>query len=669
MRKIRYFKKTIRRLLPILAISLILFYIVAGQSSTYARSPEPGSARVDRAEVVGKSGLRIDKRIKQNDRWLRTPQRKPVQKGDLIRSKHDWLTVNASSWAKLLFYQDSDGKTPSKQEATIKGNQYGRGSYKFPCVFKGGVPEIKWGVGLIQGKCVVGIESIKNNRKSFQKSKSLDSEKTYLAQAPDDDFEPEVDSRPVHYYCSAMAEFAVADRLKGRAWSFDISDSLGDIFSQNDPCGKAIRQCERQRPGGRCIIDDEGEFIIGESDLVTSLTCAGTPFDSFIVKASENDKSISYIKEMAKKMENKALGNKALNEKGLGSCSLNIHTVDEIVISPPGSNNIREVAVSIEVTSDRINVHNLLGVVSVQSTNPITQQEDFTLLKRDEYCTYSQVNKEPCKKPEPIPEIIREKILDSKSFKALVGTLIRDIEPPDYRDINGNIVRLGRKLGFFVVLPDEWRILQNQNDLGTVLEHVEQSDPVLADAYVAQSLQLLKQKDAELGTSYEEEISRYLAVDSKQLLAVDFKGLASINADKRVLQKGNSLEQFVENRVNQLRSDANAIISLADYKDRLLIDGLPAWKIQTQINLKGASGSLRSGYQKIPEIGAGRTVYFEGKEGQGVTLVHTSYLVRNKVDGNQSHYFVMNFITTLDRIHDYDFDKIAQSFHALTPES
>jgi hypothetical protein len=556
-------------------------------------------------------------------------------------------------------------KTSKSKDLDIGSSENFRGTYTFPCSL-GGDAAIHW-LSPESGpnKCKVVSSGKKPDRVSgFEKDDSV--WVTALSKSKS------LTSPTRRYYCSAMSTLGESPNFKGRAWDVEISQSE-DLFSQEDPCQKAVNTCEWNNPGLACSVVNTGEWTIDDalSPFVVTLDCAGQLIEP-------DDKAVlsSRVDATVKQLKNKAA------KEGRGSCVLDIHREDEIILSPGRATDGDGVIVQTESGENLraksgengIAVYAMKGFVDVQFTNE-KKEEVIAQIEPKKQCIFFPLEGKAtgygCTEPELIPKQTKEKILENEGFQVLVGPEImaKLRDPSRGIDLGDQEVPLKRCLGGTLLLPDGWKLIQSHKHLKIAENYIQRTNPQLASAYVDDSLDLLKRKNAKIGSLFQEDVKRYLLLNQCHLLAIDTKGLAGISIERKKFSEATSVQALAQDYGQQIQQIADPILIklINEPKQDLTIDGEPAWVLQTEITLTGAYGKISPGYQKEPPIGAVRTVYQEGREGDSVILSHSSYLFRDRFSRNQNEYFVMNFVTTSDRAEKYKttFKEIAQTFRFL----
>ena len=667
------------------------------------------------------------------------PKKEGQSSNLIIKRRPNSLIVNTKkSYASLKFYSDanaSPGKELNAKSVAIEGSK-GLGKFSFPCTVSGlahvvynpqNSPSKQLGS---RDECI--IQRQPNNQTRLSKSAKINSERVYVVSADQySSMEANLNEKPrvsaskifeftiaaskskswkdelhnlknasvssfaeasptvetdkpqVRYYCSAMADLGMPPGVRGRVWGVGISDNFdSNVFSQDDPCRQAIQNCEftnrlkpgesGKPPGFTCSVVGEGEWTIDESkSAIVSLKCSGRSIDQYSkpVKSSEVDKTIKRLTAKAR-------------EEGEGSCSLNIHDADEVIVSPSPLAGSQPSAVTAE-SDGQIVVSVTVGIVDVQSTNPKTGKEEITPLQ-NQTCTYSPIEGLSCKDTrEPLTKEKKDKIVNSEAFRSLpaISAFLPVLDDPfESYTMDGQRVRPNRCVGGTVRLPADWKLILNQKHLKLAQKHVQRKDQRLASAYVDQSLSLLKQKSSSVGNIFETEIKQYLSSNECQLVAIDTDDLAAISITKQVLDSEKPLNSLVEDRIQQLQTANSDIVQFVtdqnDQTNAITIEDQPTWKIPTRINLKSAFGETfvrrykSPPIEDLPSIGAGQTRATGGQKGESVSLVHTSYLFKNRFAKQQNEYFVINFVTTPERMSQYQqsFQDILQSFRFLLPK-
>jgi len=710
MRKTWLLKRRFQAIL-LLAIAIATFFsVLIFSSGTYAKlrpvnfgNLSIGSARIVECNSVPSgesSGLEINQQ-RYKDGKLKFPKILDIRphmclKPDIERTlkpkilpiekeKHALKVNSRDSYAKLSFYSDVKAqKALPVQELVISGKNTGIGYFYFPCTGQGTAhiefrknanpetkPECKFRVRPKRTLNSVSKETrlVSQKTKSLEVKKSDSSDAFMISQGFEDD------RRLVRYYCSAMADLGRPPGLKGRPWGIGLSDgSRTQLFSQNDPCRQAIRDCESKSPGLSCSVVTEGEWTVDESKSASvSLKCNDSLVDSKRLKSLEVNAYVETLKDWQIK-------------KGEGSCSLNIYDDDEVILSSSASSNEQVFVTAISLQdSIEISVPSISkGAVNVQLTDPKSGEEKVKRLEPKKLCLYSSKDGLSCES-EPLPPEKDVKNVQSEDFKSLLrpdqlGILAQLDEPFEAYTMDGQKVRPNRCLGGTVRLPDSWKLVLNQKHLKLAQKHVQRKDQRLASAYVDQSLSLLKQKSSSVGNIFETEIKQYLSSNECQLVAIDTGDLAGISVTRQVLDSGKTLNSLVDGRVQQLQTTNSDIVQFVSYQNDqtsgITTQEQPTWKIQSLLNLKSAFGETfvrrykSPPIEDLPSIGAGQTRATGGQKGESVSLVHTSYLFKNRFAKQQNEYFVINFVTTPERMSQYQqsFQDILQSFRFLLPK-
>lgn len=679
IKKVESMKKNYRKALSFFLAILICTSILAGNTVNALSSESIGSARI--IEFYSKLsggiyGLAVRKPLYVNNRL--TPKPIPLsdkmtqserQKNLLIRRRghSEAVIVNDTvSYGVLRFFRDPTGREllPTK-EVKIGGTRDAKGKYVFPCTMSGNAA-IEWISSAGERKCKIQIPDNRKKSLSVDGKDKAHSSKIVLAKAFSKIESETLPNR--RYYCSVASTLGESPGFKGRAWDIETSPQ-GDLFSQEDPCQKAVYECQRNNPGLACSVINTGEWTVDDtSELVAvTLNCAGRLIDpdGKPVKSSAVDSRIEWLRKTAK-------------NRGEGSCVLDIHSADEIILSPGSATSRYGVIVQAETQGDGIAVRAMKGSVDVQFTDP-TKSEKIARIPPDKECTFFPLTGvatgEDCKKALPIPPATKEEILENRGFQALVGADILAVlrDPSDGVDLEGQTTKTSRCLGGTLTLPAGWKLIQNRKHFNIAKNYVQRTNPQLASAYVASSLDGLKQASPPIGSLFQEDLKRYLSLDECQLLAIDTQGLAGISIERKKFAYSTSVQELAQTYGKQIQqiADPNLIKLISQPNQDLTVDGEPAWVVQAEVTLKGAYGQVFPGYQNTPPIGAGRTIYLEEREGDSVRLAHTTYLFRNKFAKNQDEYFVMSFVTTRDLADQYKttFKEIAQAFRFLKVDS
>lgn len=522
-----------------------------------------------------------------------------------------------------------------------------------------------------------------------QANESLAKDKDLVADTLDNPFYD-----PVRRYCSAASEFS-------NAWEFSIESqervnqfgSGWDIFSAEDPCKQAIRECEKairredqsvERPGLSCQAVSQGVIPANDSEVILYLKCFGTASNPGLYRPLEPYSSpgnTKNIDDLAKDLRAKAKHDKAT------FCRFDLYYPGSVVISPGLSNLNHESIAEVKEEDQKIVVTATHGSIDVFDT---TNQKEKTLQERERYVQFSEPT-------EPLIKIDDEErhdiIYQQPVYSLLDPEQLAQTDQHYVKTASGETIKLENltfKIDFCPArLPDlpchghDWRVLQDKGDLRIARNRIDREDSKLGSAYVDESLALIQRKNPALGKLLQAEKERYLSRDKRQLIALDFDGLASISVSereidldeyRRLLRMDNQgLVKYYKSEFQDLEVEGYPSECELQGENSSIcrkIAGQPFRGIQTEIKLTGAYGEEKAGHQRMPDIGAGLYQFLLGKPGEGTTLVDTSYFIQSN-SSKPNHYFVVSFLTTPDRVDEYKrmfFDEIALSFRFLQPK-
>ena len=480
-------------------------------------------------------------------------------------------------------------------------------------------------------------------------------------------------------YCSALSDFSVIPEPipeYGKAWGVGISRQGGDIFSQNDPCRKALRECESDHQnlrrvanpklGTRCSIVSRGIQLVDDSRIVLSLDCSGNAANPFLRN------SYSYPISASQLNDDQFIGeikNKARTEQAR-SCIFDIDPdIPGSRIITPYQPNKKILEIKVDATGKEVEILTSSGSVEVRPINPKEGEPIRIVPGRSKYF-YS-----PDEEKYKVVPASDEEVDEARQNQPLIllsrdPTVISSAQVAGLLTASGKRVMPWEKLGFYLNLPS-WKAISERNDLETVLEQIKQKEPPLAFTYINGALGLLERKDPKLAAVFQGEVNGYLKPKlESRFLAFDFGDLASISAEKRSLTSGDSIETIAKDYVQQLRKTRSSVIKYMSHRSIQVgdvdnVSKFKVWEVKTRINLQGSFGAPNRGYQKDPRIGAGKTVFVEGTNGKPIALIQTSYLINY-----QNTYFKLDFVTTdnRDELYTKAYKTILDSFRIIEPQ-
>lgn len=202
------------------------------------------------------------------------------------------------------------------------------------------------------------------------------------------------------FYCSAQAQ-AESDT----AWGVAASQQPWDLFSPNDPCSRAIQECEGKLSSGSCEVNYTGERALKENNLTVALQCGRYQDDPRTLQTFRYQQQVGdqpyEVKpilvsgtQLQGAVEN--LKDQALAEN-VSSCTLEVVGLGEVVVYPKGS-EITIAQVNQE-SDDRLVLTVLAGEVSTGSSQCLDNdgQTKYDTLRAGESVAYdlSQVLQRP----------------------------------------------------------------------------------------------------------------------------------------------------------------------------------------------------------------------------------------------------------------------------------
>jgi len=540
-------------------------------------------------------------------------------------------------------------------------------------------------------------------------------------------------------YCSAISDFSVIPKLPfqgkppyeakyGKAWGIGISEQGWDLFSQNDPCRKALQECEtanqklwyeekkqgssdetHQKLGTTCSIASDGIGIqpLDDSDVIVAIQCSGDNSEPFSRKFySESTQAAKINDPWIKDFKKKA------RDKGARSCIFNIYPnipgsllinpeqpnniPGSLLINPEQPNNIpgsllinpeqpkdKYVVIAADGSGEKVEfvtVNGSVGVIPIESLVKTGGRATPKIVPHHNKYFFCEDNKD-CEKDEnnqyvfkPVPE----NEIDNIKSQEPVNLLPRDSTVFSLEDtigiltISGKRINPWKDLGFYLnfpsdqTFPSEWKAVAEPDELKTVLGYIQQKEPPLALSYVDGALARLERRDPELASTFQGEITGYLTPKiDRRLLAFDVQNIASVQAERKLLDNKNSFETVARSYMKNLRKTRSSIVKYVSDKS-FAIGNFKIWEVKAQVNLQGAYGAPERGYKKEPAIGAGRTTFVEGTDGKPLTLIQTSYFINW-----QNQLFKLDFITTQERDKLFTsngiYKKVLESFRIVEP--
>ena len=651
-----------RSLLTIAALLLTFLITLMNSSEEYAYS-QPTSpwfpSRATITEIINPDGFRgAGQVVIRRNRPSANSNSEEGRKG-LNVNAYDFLRITQKS-VKLLF-------SDIKRETVVGGDlRPTPTTYIFPNKAIGGKPGVRW-----NGQFDVGdgrkaqmkvfplkqpVSRVRSNNSTFSKNLIAQANLDFPQGIIINESIPIDENQGEIRFCSAMSDFSVIpDPVPeyGKAWGVGISSRGFDILSQNDPCRRALQDCESEaqnlrrvanpKLGTRCSIVNSSVQILDDFDVIVSLDCSGneeTPFKR--VFYSESVKAAQIDDEFIDGMKRKARRERAK------SCifDIDLNVPNSRIITPDQSAG--EVVVKIDVTGDTVEVLTSKGSVEVRPINPEerTKEPPRIVPEKNKYFYSSEDPQDSKYKVVRVsdPEVDEARRNQPLILLRPVGGFFRRGDTIGLMTASGKRIDPWEKLGFSLIFPREWKAITERNDLEIVLDRIQAVEPPLAVTYVGKSLEILKRRDPLLGSAFEAEVAHYLSPETDtRFSAFDFDDLASVMAEKRLLNPGISFEKFAEDYAQQIKRTRSSVLKYISHKP-LQINGFKAWKVKTRINMLGSFGAPARGYTKEPQIGAGQTVFIEGTNGKPVNLIQTTYLINW-----ENTYFKLDFITTDNR--------------------
>ncbi|MBM0742879.1 hypothetical protein JOY44_14900 [Phormidium sp. CLA17] len=706
MKKKRPFHWFSNRFLLIISATLIIIYLLSTTLYSYSQ-PAPKtvfpSATITKIyEDKSTPSCRILPELRKPSASMRDGRRitnivnqKMQPNNDLLQTFKCWVVLSFPQW---------------NFEASLGGNQK-PSKYWFPKIaqaekFVGSWKAAQTGLFNVAGdKNSILIMPV-TPKKSPQRSGSSNFPTNLVAQATTDLPQisiPGQKSAGELRYCSAISDFSVIPKTPmrekppyeseyGKAWGIGISDRGWDLFSQNDPCGKALQECEtanqnlrnvkNPKLGTTCSISSDGIGLqpLDDSDVILTLDCSGDKEKPFSRRVIPYETQAAKIDEaLIKNFKKKA------RDDGARSCIFNIYpnVSGSLLVSPaqPKEGSVKIEADGSGKKVEFVTVNGSAGVIPIEKLVKTEGRATPEIVPHHNKYFFCEENDRECEKDEHDEYVFKPvsaSEIDQIKSQEPVNLLPRDptiFSPEDtigILTISGKRINPWKDLGFYLNFPSgldfpsEWKAVTEPDELKTVLGYIQQKEPPLALSYVDGALTRLERRDPELASTFRGEITSYLnpKID-RRLLAVDVQSVASVQAEQKSLSDSISFETVTKNYVKNLRRTRSSLVRYVSDKS-FAVGNFKIWEVKVQVNLQGSYGAPKRGYKKEPAIGAGRTVFVEGTDGKPVTLIQTSYFINR-----QNQLFKLDFITTQERDKLFTsnsvYTKVLESFRIVKP--
>lgn len=702
MKKKRPFHWLSNRFLLIISATLIIIYLFSTTSYSYSQpAPKtvfPGATIIKIYENKNTPSCRILPELRKPDASKKDGRiitnvvnQKMQPNNDLLQTFKCWVVLSFPQW---------------NFEASLGGNKSPT-RYWFPKIVQAEKFTGKWGE-VVQnaaktdlfvvrgGKNSILIEPI-GSRGRQRRPRSSNFPTNLFAQATTDLPQTSIPSQEnvgSLRYCSAISDFSVLPKTPmrekppyeaeyGKAWGIGISDRGWDLFSQNDPCRKALQECEtanqnlrnvkNPKLGTTCSISSDGIGLqpLDDSDVILTLDCSGDKEKPFSRRVIPYETQAAKINEaLIKDFKKKA------RDDGARSCTFNIYpNVPGSLLVTPEQPKEGIVEFEADGSGEKAEIVRTRGSVEVIPIGNLVAESGRVAPQIVPHRSrYFFSGKEEQYKVEPISKETDDQY-KNKEPSNLLSRPPEEWNPEDatgIRSISGKWINPWKDLGFYLSFPSglnfpsEWKAVAESDELKTVLDYIEQKEPPLALSYVDGALARLERRDSKLASTFRGEITDYLnpKID-RRLLAVDVQSISSVQAARKSLDGSISFETVIKNYVKNLRKTRSSVVKYVSDQS-FAVGNFKIWEVKAQVNLQGAYGAPKRGYKKEPAIGAGRTGFVEGTDGKPVTLIQTSYFINR-----QNQLFKLDFITTQEKDKLFTsngvYTKVLESFRIVKP--
>lgn len=480
------------------------------------------------------------------------------------------------------------------------------------------------------------------------------------------------------FHCTALSDL-------GTRWGVYASrpgtdDQVGwSLFSPNDPCARAIQDCERN-PGLSCSVVNAGEQPISGKEVMVSLQCLNQNFLPVQYAKIGVDTAIPTLLQQT-------VGD--ARSANAHSCVLEVSDLNTVIVSPSRFDALGGALIKAKVEDGKIITTTVNGEATILSPETVRRNpgpnKSERMPRNWEYLYDEEGNlPEDCN---PIPparsrkndcyRIIstdtRQEIVSNEPVKPLMPFILRRDDVGPLLTVSEKLIHPWATLGFYLDFQQnrsQWRAIAERQDFRIARKQVRRRDPKLAVAYIEQSLRLLLQQSPPLGEDLLSKVSTYLKPMKENLVMTDLAGVAGLNTEKNTLNPKETLEQFVRGYVQECQTLKSSALK-CDAPQKVSIAGQDSWLVRSNVTLQSAFGFVEGGERREPPIGAGQIVNLVAKDGEPVDMVQTTYFVPDYTLVNSRDFFVIDFITTRDRAEQYQeiFAEIIQSFRFIRPIS
>lgn len=311
----------------LLLLSLILtpLYSLALPLESFAQRAD--RARIQRVNPSNRPGLGF------RDGRGRNPLRGTPRVGSVLQVPNRSLSVSNNLSVSFGFLSRAERLLNPSSLLTV-----GSGSaYLFPCTASSSLVA-SFPVGnASNGQCLRGIRvtttpssrasTNSTNLTGWIESQNLHAANTFgksLLTTDNQDLVSDVstDEDPVEYYCNALAR-------NGSGWRFSSSQNGWDVFSPNDPCARAIQQCEAlPNSNGNCFVANTGFWSIIDPDVTATVNCGSTPP---IIERLTGRELGERLNRLQSELNFQQV---VLNQRAASSCGVSIVGSADVVVAP-----------------------------------------------------------------------------------------------------------------------------------------------------------------------------------------------------------------------------------------------------------------------------------------------------------------------------------------------